>query len=168
MPRKIKKVYWDSSIVIAWLKNEKRPNHEMDGVYDCVERIKKGNEIMVTSSETQLEVLEAEMDKKTEEKYINLFKRRQCQILPYDIRVQTLAKEIREYYQRQHIGKGTPSIGTEDAKHLASAIHYKVDEFYTFDEGKKGKLGLLSLSGNVAGYQLKICKPPVGQMRLEL
>jgi integrase len=53
------------------------------------------------------------------------------------------------------------------AKHLASAIHFEVDEFHTFDEGKKGGRSLLSLDGDVAGHRLRICKPPVGQMQIK-
>jgi hypothetical protein len=47
------------------------------------------------------------------------------------------------------------SVELPDAQHLATAIAYKeVDEFHTFDGDD-----LLRFNGNVAGFNLKICKP---------
>jgi predicted nucleic acid-binding protein len=157
------RVYWDSNIFIAWIRDEKRPGHEMDGLLDCVERVEKGEVIICTSSETALEVLEGMMTDEQRERYQRLLRSRRCQPLPYDVRVQSLAKLIREYYS----SKGEKLPSAMDAKHLATAIHYDVGLFYTFDNGGKGGRSLLELDGNVAGFKLKICKPPVGQMRLE-
>ena len=163
------KIYWDSSIFLAWLKDEKRPDHEMDGVYACVEDVEERKTLLVTSTETvTLEVLEARMTKPARAKFVALFERRDVQLLPYDFRVQALAKKIREYYALEQAKTGQKMVTSEDAKHLASAIHYRVDALYTFDSGKKGGRSLLALNGNVAGHPLPICKPPVGQMRLYL
>jgi hypothetical protein len=163
MAEKRPKVYWDSSVFLAWLGDEARPNHEMDGVYNCVQDVMEGRTLLVTSTETQLEVLEAKMSKLARVKFNAIFGRRNVQLLPYDLRVQMLAKSIREYYAAD----GQKTVTSEDSKHLASAIHFDVDEFHTFDEGKKGGRSLLSLDGNVADHPLRICKPPIGQMQMD-
>jgi predicted nucleic acid-binding protein len=163
MAEKRRKIYWDSSIFLAWFKDEARPNHEMDGVYNCVQDVMDGRILLVTSSETQLEVLDAKMTKAARVKFNALFGRRNMQPLPYDLRVQMLAKTIREYYAAGE----RKTVTSEDAKHLASAIHFGADAFYTFDEGKKGGRSLLSLDGDVAGHNLRICKPPIGQMQMD-
>jgi len=78
-----------------------------------------------------------------------------------------LAREIREHYQREkQAGRQKGVVAAADALHLATAINRAVDAFYTFDKGTKDKVSLLSLSGNVAGHALKICKPPVSQLSL--
>lgn len=56
---------------------------------------------------------------------------------------------------------------------LASAIHYQVDEFVTFDsrdvkKPSKAKRGILPLSRNVAGFRLQITKPVAQNSELAL
>ena len=68
------------------------------------------------------------------------------------------AHEIRDYYKSKGRVMETP-----DSIHLASAILYEAEVFYTFDgEGKKKRptrAKLLSLSGDVAGHDLTIRRP---------
>jgi len=160
LPTKL--IYWDSCIFLAWLKDEDRPEGEMDGVYECVEGVERNTVRLITSVLTRTEVLEADLDDHTRNLYSQLLKRRNVQLVDNDLRVSNLAREIREYYREK------PSLKTDDAIHLATAIHYRADAFYTFDEGKHGGRSLLSLNGNVAGYPLKVCKPEVTQYRLRL
>jgi len=69
-----------------------------------------------------------------------------------------LAGELRDFYQNK--GNVKP-LSLPDAIHLATAIIYNVEAFYTFDEKGNAKFcGLIPLSGNVAGHNLQICKPP--------
>jgi hypothetical protein len=68
---------------------------------------------------------------------------------------------------------GLPTLEFGDAIHLASAIHYQVDEFVTFDsrdskKPSKAKRAILPLSGNVAGHRLFIAKPVAKTPELEL
>jgi hypothetical protein len=60
--------------------------------------------------------------------------------------------------------RGT-NLGSPDCVHLATAIIYQADVFYTLDGGgKRGKANdLLPLNGNVAGYPLTIRKPLASQ-----
>ena len=74
-----------------------------------------------------------------------------------DIRITKLAHQIRNVY---------PKLSTPDAVHLATGIHYEADQFHTFDDGGKDGMSLLGLNGNVAGYPLVVCKPPMTQYRL--
>jgi hypothetical protein len=88
------------------------------------------------------------------------------QLLDNDLRVSALAREIREYYEAQSKIDGLPRLTTPDAIHVATAIHYKADAFWTFDDGGYGGRSLLSLNGNVAGHPLVVCKPVATQLRL--
>jgi predicted nucleic acid-binding protein len=161
-----KLVYWDSCIFIAWLKDENRPNGEMAGVYECVQHVEARRARLITSVMTRTEVFEAELSVETRERYAQLLKRRNVQMLDQDLRVSNLAREVREYYRQRGLEDGLPGLTAADAVHLATAIHYKADAFYTFDDGKKGGRSLLSLNGNVAGHPLLICKPEFTQYRL--
>jgi len=162
----IKLIYWDSSIFIAWLKNEKRPNSEMDGVHECVKDTEVGKIKLITSVITRTEVFETNLSEDVKKSYEKLLNRRNVLLLDQDLRVSNLSREIREYYNRQRDQDGLPGITTPDAIHLATAIHYGAHAFYTFDNGKKSGRSLLSLNGNVAGHPLTICKPPIVQFRL--
>lgn len=163
-----KVIYWDSSIFIAWLKNEQRPPGEMDGVLECVYHVKSKKVKLITSTLTRTEVFEANLTNEVREMYSKLLSRRNVQLIDADLRVTELARKLREYYKDQSKIDGLPTLTTADAIHLATAVHFKVDEFHTFDDGKKGGRSLLSLNGNVAGYQLTILKPPVSQYRLPI
>ena len=80
-----------------------------------------------------------------------------------DRRIATLASELRNYYQLQKVVDGLPALSSPDATHLATAIHFEVSEFQTFDarDEPKKRRGLLPLNGNVAGHNLLIRMPPI-------
>jgi len=163
------RIYWDTNIFIAWLKDEQRKPGEMDGVREYVEKAMKGEIVLVTSVMTKIEVLRCKMPARAEELFAKLLKRRNVRAQPLDIRVADIANQIRDYYQRQSVVDGLPTVSTPDATHLATAILYEVDEFHTFDEkDKPDSRGLIPLSGNVAGYNLIICKPESKQLGLDL
>lgn len=166
MPAKRKeKIYWDSNVIIAWIQGVTLDDpHAIDGIVYCVQQVLRNEALIMTSTETDLEVFEGKLTKEQQERYNLVFRSRRCQPVAYNLKVRALAKAIRQHYYL----RGEKCPGTEDAKHLASAIHYDADVFYTFDKGKKGGRNLLELDGDVAGHKLHICKPPVGQMRLEL
>jgi hypothetical protein len=78
-------------------------------------------------------------------------------------------KDLRNYYSSRPDEFDKKTLSTPDAIHLASAILNRATEFHTFDDGGVGKsLGLLSLSGNVGGYGLTICKPQAKNPGLDL
>lgn len=115
-----------------------------------------------------MEVYESGLSPDVKDRYSSFLKRRTVHLVDQDLRISDLGREIREYYHRQRAIDGLPELTIPDATHLATAIHYGVDEFWTFDDGRHGGRGLLSLNGNVAGHQLTICKPVATQLLLEI
>ena len=169
------KFYLDSSVLIAWLTDENRPNYEMHGVYECFERIEIGEAIGVVASIIWYEVILDNYDEEKAQQFKTLLSGRRVQEVGVDTRVGRLSGELRQYYIKQHKQDNQGRLTSLDSQHLAAAIHYKVDAFYTFDDGKKpnredgGKSrSLLSISGNVAGHDLTVCKPPYTHMKLDL
>ncbi len=71
--------------------------------------------------------------------------------------------QYRDYYQQRKTTDNLPTLTTPDAIHLATAIIYRANEFHTFDEHNetRKRRALLPLNGNVAGYPIVVCKPPI-------
>ena len=164
MQSNIESVYWDTCIYIAWLMDENRPNHEMDGVHESAKKIKEGKQKLICSPIVTAQIYKIKMGQQVMAIFDRFLKRKSVQYVDYEYQAGCLTSEIREYYtiRRQ-------DVDTIDAQHLAISILYKVDAFYTFDRGKRGGIDLLSISGNVAGHNLTICKPPLPpQIRMDL
>ncbi len=156
-------IYWDTPVFIAWFTNEKtRTRAEMEGIQQVVEAFDKGTCILVTSMLAKVELLPSKLGKDNYEKLTLLWKRKQFQAMEVTEPIVDLANEIRNYYAE----KGQPVPKTPDTIHLATAIKAKVDVFQTFDGGRKR--GLLDLDGNVAGHNLSIKIPFMGQANLNL
>jgi predicted nucleic acid-binding protein len=169
MPGAKIKLYWDACVLLAWLKNEKRLPGEMEGLRDVVARIDSGEYILVASVLLRTEVLTSSLTPEAANKFEMVLRRGNVTVRNIDDRIATLASELRVYYENQKKIDGRPSLATPDSLHLATAIHYRVDEFHTFDEKDKGNgRGLLPLNGNVGGYRLMVCKPSVPQRSLGL
>ena len=99
----------------------------------------------------------------------DLMKRNSITRIAVDMRIAKLAKELREYYVAQKSQNNDRMLSVPDAIHLATAILYRADEFHTFDEeSRKKTVGLIPLSGNVAGHSLRICKPVAKHPELDL
>ena len=156
-------IYWDTSVFLAWIKDEKRRNNEMDGVNDVANKIHKDHVILLTSTITTAEILESTLTEVAKQRLTDLFKRKNFQQVAADGRVMKLSHEIRDYYQQRKDIDQLPTVTTPDAIHLATAIIYAASEFHTFDENNelRKRRALLPLNGNVAGYHLIICKPPL-------
>lgn len=151
-------VYWDSCIFTAWIKNEKREPGEMEGVETIARLVNDRHIYLMTSTITRVEVLASSMNEEQERIFSKFFRSDSLSLIAPDIRVVTLASELRDFFIKSPDYDKT--LGTPDAIHLASAIIYQATEFHTFDKKGRGKtLGLLPLSGKVANYPLKICKP---------
>jgi len=157
-------LYWDACVFIAHLQNEKRAAEEMAGIEEMVALVDKGKAILLTSVLTRIEVLECKMTDAQKGMFENLLKKRVIQSIAVDSRIAQKAHDIRNHYALQDKVMWTP-----DAIHLATAILYKADVFYTFDGAGKSKakksMGLISISGDVAGHNLKVAVP-MGQPSL--
>lgn len=156
-------VYWDTSVFLAWIKDEKRPNGEMDGVNYYAEKIAKNEIVLLTSTLINVEILESTLSDEAKYRFHNLFMRRNCIQADPDVRIMQLASKIRDYYQNQKSIDGNKTLSTPDSIHIATAIQYNVAELHTFDENEDSSRrwrALIPLNGMVAGeYSLKICKP---------
>lgn len=150
--------YWDTCLFLAWLNDEQRKSNEMDGVREVIARHKRREVRLVTSVLTQVEVLQSRIPVGVGASFTDLLKR--MSRFGIDTKVASLAHDLRDHYASNAGNNGGKTLSTPDAIHLATGIHYRVDEFHTFDEqGSSKSLGLISLSGDVGGHRLKICKP---------
>jgi predicted nucleic acid-binding protein len=164
-------VYWDTCVFLAWIKGESRSPEEESGIRQCVDEAKAGHVLIVTSDITRVEVLDCRFDTAEQSKaFASFLHRPEVGCLPVDNRVALLAHEIRDYYQQCAAQNEDRTLRTPDAIHLATAIHYEAYEMHTFDNGKRDSksLGLLGLSGDVAGRHLTICKPRSAQLRMDV
>ena len=162
MPSNSKLFYWDACIFLAWLKNEKRPAGEMDGLTDLVDEVQKKNFHVITSVISITEILPERTGNDVAANFKKLFQRTNFRMIAVDERIATKASEIRDFYLKKAKIDKVESISLPDAIHLATAITFNVSIFHTFD-GSHKKLGLLDLNGDVAGYPLVIKKPDSDQ-----
>ena len=145
------KYYWDTSILLAWIKDEKIPPRqpgEMEGLVEIADEIDSGKSILIISAITSTELLDSTLTEEQKKRLELVLKRPSSVRANVDIRVGELAGAIRYFYKQSDL-----QIKTPDAIHLATAILTKADELHTFDEN------LLRLNDNVAGHELRICKP---------
>jgi hypothetical protein len=125
----------------------------MDGVMEVLEKVEKRQASVITSDFINVEMLPCKFSQEAMNQFNKIFSRRNVQKKGVDNRITAIAQNIRNWKS---------SLKSADAIHLATAIHYEVDELHSFDADD-----LLPLSGNVAGHPLKICKPTAIQYRLE-
>lgn len=161
--------YWDTCIFLAWIKDEQRKSGEMDGVREMIDRVKRRQAKIITSTLTSVEVLQSKLPAGLERVFNDFMKR--IPRISMDSKIAGVAHDIRDYYQQNKNQNGGKLLTSPDAIHLATAILYRVTEFHTFDDGKSGSsknLGLLGLSGDVGGHRLTICKPQAKNPGLDL
>ncbi len=159
----IETVGWDSSIFLAWLHDEQRPAGEMEGVAQSLFKIESGASNLVASAlirgEVRMDRLPTDFARQT---FAGFLRRSNVEVPDAGQQIMQFAGELCDFYDKQKASTGSGrSLCMPDAIHLATSIIYKAKAFYTFDEKGTGRcLGLIPLSGNVAGHKLTICKPP--------
>jgi len=159
--------YWDACVFIAWLTEDPAYTQYLPGLEEYASQVDRNEIGLVTSTVIRTEVLPDTMTASAAARFGAFLKRRNVTEAAVDPRVSSLSASIRNYYVKEkREGRASKIISTPDAIHLATAILYEVKEMHTFDDGGKGELSLLSLSGNVAGYALRICQPRPTQGRL--
>lgn len=156
--------YWDTCVFLAWIRNETtRKPGEMEGIRDCIERVKKRQISIVTSVLTYTEITVAKVPAGADNLFEEVMQRPNCGKIGVDMRIARLARDLRNYYLLKPTQYGGKTLTAPDSIHLATAILYKITEFHTFDgrdQNKYQSLGLIPLNGDVGGHRLTICKPP--------
>jgi len=129
----------------------------MTGLQDVVYEVENNQAILFTSAGTRGEIYLGRLDLDKKTMWANLMRRSNVQEISADPRVYDRASQIREYHEARK-----QKIKLPDATHLATAVLYRADEFQTMDglqkDGSKHRK-LLSLSGDVGGYNLKVVHP---------
>jgi len=150
-------IYWDCCVLLSWIKGEPRPDEVQARMEEVAQAVTQGRMRLITSVLTRTEVLQSTLTDEARAKYEGVLQRRSINEISVDVRVATLASEIRDYYRRKDMKLKTP-----DAIHVATAILYRGDELHTFDHSD-----LIRLNGNVAEkYPMKIMVPhkPLGPL----
>ena len=148
---------WDACVFIALLTAEARSEDERSGLLEVVDLVDKGRAIILTSSLIRTEVLEDASSPDLRRKLEDLFRRPNCVAVDANRAITEKAGQLR--VACKDAGR---ELKTPDAVYLATAIVYKVDEFYTFDDK------LLALSGLPEVEGLIITKPHAAQTILPM
>ena len=160
-------VYWDTCVLLAWIKDEKRSAGQMENLHNVVTELHEGRMNMITAVTFTGESWESRLSDDARDKLEGLFNRSNIELVNIDERIGRLQSEIMEHYKAESKRDDRPPLCFADAQHLAAAIVYKVDEFHTFDlNDNKHCRGLLGLTGDVAGHGLTVCMPKTVQMGL--
>lgn len=150
------------------------------GADEILKSNEDGENIIVTSVITHLEVLPSKLQGKGVEDqadYLALFDAEKFSAIELNTNIILRAREIRDFYYippDEH-GAGGKMMDLGDAIHLATASIHGANEFHTRDNDKKGsKIPLLSLyqiSGHqrlCGKYELKIISPSADQGILDV
>ena len=149
---------------LTWIKGgrgDNRKQGETGGVRELFKQIQSNEARLVGSVMIDTEVLQGQFTSDQKILFSDVLARRNVQIVAIDRKISRPASEIRDYYRG--LKNGLPTIETPDAQHLATAIIYAVDIFYTFDETdrKAKKRALIPLSGKIAGKHHLIIEKPM-------
>jgi predicted nucleic acid-binding protein len=161
-------IYWDTGIFIAWLSSENRDLKEVNAITNMFQRFEENKILICTSIVTLVEILPSQLGYTNYKKFEDFLKRSNFQIINTDRKIGTIARDIRDYYSKNKDVLNT-TVTQPDAIHLATAINYGCDCFYTLDaQDKKGRSrGLLPLNGTIAGtYFLQIERPGFGTFKI--
>jgi predicted nucleic acid-binding protein len=132
----------------------------MDGIREMVRDIDAARAVVYTSVLTKTEIFHKLKTQWAKDEYTRFFQRPNTSVVNQDERIGDKSSEIREYYTRKGI-----TLDAGDCVHLATAILYKADVFYTLDGHSTNPKpnALLLLNGNVAGHPLSIRVPHAEQ-----
>jgi predicted nucleic acid-binding protein len=146
--------------------DEKRPTGEMEGVRELAQKVHTNEINLITSVLSRAEILRGTLSSVAIDKLAAMMKRRNVEEEATDGKIWNLAHDLRDFYKKAD--DGIPTLALPDAVHLATAIHYRADIFYTFDKkDSKKRRALVPLNGNVAGHTLVIREPGSDKLVLE-
>jgi len=157
------------------LGNEDVAQSKRAAVEEILLENESGQNIIITSVITHIEVLPSKIDDKggqDERDYISLFDADRYLEVEITTNIVMRAREIRNHYYRpaDANGKGARMMDAGDALHLATATVLAIPDFHTRDNNKKkGNVPLLSLytmygENKICGkYPLNISSPEAEQ-----
>lgn len=150
--------YLDTSVFIAWLKNEDHGDGVQERIEEILDGATKGQIKIVTSVITRVEMMRTFFTKEQQQHFdALLLGSKSAYYADVNPKIAELAETIRSDSKNKH--DKTPS--TPDAIHVATAIHLKCDVLYTLDQGGKDNkrgLGMTKIDSSVLGG-LKIERP---------
>lgn len=151
-------------------ETRKEPS-ETAALAGLIHQLDKKEIMVVSSSLIKTEVLETDMTKQERDVFEGVIKRRSVvQLKDPNSEIMDISAKIRNYYRaaRKNDNTAIRPPCTPDAIHLATAIYYECDKFFTLDyKDKKDSCGILKLTNPIANeYQLDLSKPYVEQAGL--
>ncbi|MCX6841289.1 MAG: PIN domain-containing protein [candidate division WOR-3 bacterium] len=161
------RLYWDSSIFLAWLKGEIDCGADvLGGIAELVEQIENDDAVLITSILTKAEILRGTLSPDAKSKLDGMLRRRNVVVHETNQWVWEMCHHLRDFYRQANHKDDLPTLTVPDAIHIATALLYSPCEFYTLDaldkHGRYGRRALVPLSGTIAGkYPLTIRKPMV-------
>jgi len=150
--------YWDASVFIAWIKDEKRDPEEVAGLDAVVGQVDAKRVVLVTSAVILCEVLVGDLDEASTERFSRLFDRPTIEMYDVTRQVAKRAGEIRQGCRRS----GIKCPRTPDAIHIATASILGATEIHSFDAL------FLDLNGKLPQCPIPVCKPHSAQGILRL
>jgi predicted nucleic acid-binding protein len=161
-------IYWDACVYLAWLMEEKSHGKvHMDAIAQIANENFQRKNVIITSTITFIEVMASKIRAEKEALFRKSFRTGDHIAYDVDPPIALRARELRENLAKHESGK---NLSTPDAIHIATALIYKADCLFSFDDGQKEKrhLGLLELNKDARVDGLEICKPNVPQQELGL
>ena len=174
-------IYFDSCVYLAYYRNEVASYGQgrINAIRELWEENNKGGTTIVTSALTICEVeerlLEWQMGNELDD-FNNRFRIGAHKLIDLDPIIAKKAAELRHYYRKNPLklpNKSKPSANllTPDAIHLATAIIYQCDEFWTLDgldaaHDKHKSIKPLWLNNKAGNHQLIIVPPALPQPSL--
>lgn len=153
--------YWDACIHITILEKDKKDLDLYNGSIYAKECVEKKEHFLVLSQMIKLEITQTTISEKANKVFVEVLKRSNVMQISMGNRVTNLSGDLIRFCNG--IGR---KLKSPDSIHLATALIYEVDEFYTNDTGLLGLNGLLTIPKYNA---LRISRPPLPkQMKLEL
>jgi hypothetical protein len=98
------------------LKDEERPTGEMDGVRELIERSRRREVRLMTSTLTSVEVLTSKIPVGFDKLFSDLLRR--INRVSVDIKVAGIAHDLRDFYAARQGEFGNKTLSTPDAIHL--------------------------------------------------
>ena len=177
------KIYFDSCVFIAHFASSQQ--HIIDSygkeTLDAIEHwinLMKSDEATILTSSIAITEIKPKIDQYIEV-FDDLFKYKNLQLINVNKTIADYASEFRKHYinnpfkfHENDINGHRADLSTADSIHLATAVLYEANHFFTYDDGKskdsetgRRTVPILRLGNKIANDALNISKP-FGQPKL--